>query len=263
MHAHRHGDQDASKVFFLNGPGGSGKTYIYIYTFIIHRLKAFNRKVIPSAMTGIAAVLLPGGQTTHKTFCLPIPCVDNTTCRISPSSQYAEQLRTIFLFIIDEASMLSRYQFETIDRVMRDITGNNIPFDGRTFVLDGDFRQTLPVVRTASNTMIFENSIISSPLWSIVRRFRLTQNMRANQGEEDFKSFLLDTGDGRVAENVPARERRSQEAAVHCRKFWKPSKKFIAFRNISLYIYNNIHVFFFVTVMKVISSCVCVNSSFM
>ena len=46
--------------------------------------------------------------------------------------------------------------------------------------------------------MIVENSIISSPLWSIVRRFRLTENMRANPGEEDFKSFLLDMGDGKL-----------------------------------------------------------------
>ena len=46
--------------------------------------------------------------------------------------------------------------------------------------------------------MIVENSLISSLLWSIVPRFRLTQNMRANPGEEDFKSFLLDMGDGKL-----------------------------------------------------------------
>ena len=153
MHAHCHDDKDASKVFFVDGPGG--KTYLY--TFIIHWLKAFNCKVIASAMTGIAAILLPGGQTTHKTFCIPIPCLDNSTCRISPSSQYAEQLRTTLLFIIDEASMLSRHQYEAIDQVIRDITGNDILFGGKIFVLGGDFRQTLPVVRRGSATMIVKN----------------------------------------------------------------------------------------------------------
>ena len=176
----------------------------YLYTFIIHWLKAFNRKVIPSAMIVIAAVLLPGGQTTHKTFCIPIPCLNNITCRISTSSQYAEQLRTTFLFIIEEASMLSRHQIEAIDRVMRGIAGNDIPFGGKIFVLGGDFRQILLVVRRGSDTMIVENSIISSSLWSIVHRFRLTQNMRANPGEEDFKSFLLDMGDGKLPlKNAP------------------------------------------------------------
>ena len=191
MHAHRHGDQDASKIFFVDGPGGSGRTYLY--TFIIHWLKAFSRKVIPSAMTGIAAVLFPGGHTTHKTFCIPIPCLDNSTCRI-----YAEQIRTIFHFVTGEASILSRHQFEAIDRVMRDITGNGIPFGGNIFVLGGDIRQTLSVVRRGSDTMIVENSIIPSPLWGIVRRFRPTQNMSANPREEDFKSFLLDMGDGKL-----------------------------------------------------------------
>ena len=60
----QHGDQDASKVFFLDGPSRSGKTYLY--TFIIHWLKAFNRKVIPSAMTDVSAVLLPGDKLPTK-----------------------------------------------------------------------------------------------------------------------------------------------------------------------------------------------------
>ena len=62
-----------------------------------------------SAMTGIAAILLPDGRTAHKTFCIPIPCLENSSCRISPSSPYAELLRNIALFIIDEASVLPRH----------------------------------------------------------------------------------------------------------------------------------------------------------
>ena len=94
--------------------------------------------------------------------------------------------------------MLSRYQFEAIDRLMRDLTGKDIPFGGKIFILGGDFRQTLPVVRRASDTVIIENSIISSHLWSIVERFCLTRNMRANPGQDDFTSFLLDMGQGNL-----------------------------------------------------------------
>ena len=111
-------------------------------------------------MTGIAAVLLPGGQTVHKTFCIPIPCVENSSCRVSPSSPYAELLRQCYFFIIDEASCMSRYQFEAIDRVMRDVTGKkDVPFGGKVFVLGGDFRQTLTIVRNGTDTDIVENSI--------------------------------------------------------------------------------------------------------
>ena len=184
------------KVFFVDGPGGSGKTYLY--NFIIRFATFFGMKIAASAMTGIAATLLPGGQTAHKTFCIPIPCHENSTCRVSPSSEYGEKLRSTWIFIIDEASMLDRYQFEAIDRMMRDVTGKDVPFGGKIFILGGDFRQTLPVIRRGSDTAVVEKSLISSPLWSVVRPFHLTTNMRANDDEENFKSFLLEMGDGNL-----------------------------------------------------------------
>ena len=189
-------EPDSSHIFFVDGPGGSGKTYLY--NLIIEYYKSHYEKVQPSAMTGIAATLLSGGQTVHKTFAIPVPCLDNSTCRISPNSDYGNILRDVLIFIIDEASMLSRYQFEAIDRLMRDLTGKDIPFGGKIFILGGDFRQTLPVVRRASDTVIIENSIISSHLWNIVKRLRLTRNMRANPGQDDFTSFLLDMGQGNL-----------------------------------------------------------------
>ena len=71
------------------------------------------------------------------------------------------------------------------------ITGNDVPFGGKVVLFGGDFRQTLPVLRRASDTAIIKNSIISSPPWNIVQRFKLTANLRANQNDEEFKSFLL------------------------------------------------------------------------
>ena len=151
-----------------------------------------------SAMTGIAATLLPQGQTAHKTFNIPIPCLENSVCKISPSHPYAEELRNTSLFIIDEGSMLSKHAFEAIDRLFRDIVGVNAPFGGKIFLLGGDFRQTLPIVRRASPTVILENCIISSPLWNVVQRFKLTSNMRVNSNEAEFKSFLIDMGEGKL-----------------------------------------------------------------
>ena len=125
------------KVFFIDGPGGSGKTYLY--NFLIRFAIFFSKNVIASAMTGIASTLLPGGQTTHKAFCIPIPCHENSTCRVSPSSDYGEKLRSTLFFIIDEASMLDRYQFEAIDRMLRDVNANNVPFGGKILIIGGDF----------------------------------------------------------------------------------------------------------------------------
>ena len=70
----------------------------------------------------------------RKTMKLTVPCSDDNR-------------KGIYLFILDEASMISRPVLEAIDRCLRDLTElHNIPFGGKTFVLGGDFWQTLPIV---------------------------------------------------------------------------------------------------------------------
>ena len=92
--------------------------------------------------------------------------------------------------------MLSLDALHVIDRMLRDITGNDVPFGGKIMVFGGDFRQTLPIIPRASNTMILENCIISSSLWPLFQRFKLTNNLRATPNSDDFSTFLLRVGDG-------------------------------------------------------------------
>ena len=47
----------SAKCFFIDGPGGTGKTYLY--ASLIYKLKSENRKVVATATTGIASLLLP------------------------------------------------------------------------------------------------------------------------------------------------------------------------------------------------------------
>lgn len=59
-----------NKLYFIDGPGGSGKTFLYkalIYYFLSRK-----KKVLSMAWTGIASILLPKGMTSHKTFKLPL-----------------------------------------------------------------------------------------------------------------------------------------------------------------------------------------------
>ena len=76
--------------------------------------------------------------------------------------------------------------------------GNDIPFGGKIFLFGGDFRQTLPVLRHASNTAVVENCIASSFLRPQAKRFSFTRNMRANSDQEEFKSFLMQMGNGEL-----------------------------------------------------------------
>jgi len=53
-------------MFFLNGPGGMGK--MYLYQTLCHKLRSLHKIVLCVASSGIAALLLPGSRTAHSTF---------------------------------------------------------------------------------------------------------------------------------------------------------------------------------------------------
>jgi len=50
-----------SKLFYVDGPGGTGKTTLY--SALISTLRGQGRTVLPVAFTGIAASLMDGGMT--------------------------------------------------------------------------------------------------------------------------------------------------------------------------------------------------------
>ena len=63
-----------STLFYLDGPGGKGKTFSYNY--LVAELLSHGYKVATAAWTGIAATLLIGGRTVHSLFKLPVPLLD-------------------------------------------------------------------------------------------------------------------------------------------------------------------------------------------
>ncbi|KAI5822406.1 hypothetical protein K523DRAFT_318286 [Schizophyllum commune Tattone D] len=108
-------------IFFVNGPGGTGKTFLY--NTIAHVLRADARIVLCSASSGIAALLLRGGRTAHSTFKIPIITLsDASTCSFSKSSARADLLRAADLIIWDEVLMQHRYTVETLERTLCDVT---------------------------------------------------------------------------------------------------------------------------------------------
>nr|GEW89464.1 DNA helicase [Tanacetum cinerariifolium] len=87
-------------------------------------------------------------------------------------------LNNIQEFIKDEAPMNDRQYFEPLDRTLRDLM--NTPeflFGGKTVILGGDFRQTLPVKNSASKSKLVVASIAESYLWWHFRVCTLTENM--------------------------------------------------------------------------------------
>ncbi|XP_019097480.1 PREDICTED: ATP-dependent DNA helicase PIF1-like [Camelina sativa] len=192
--------------FFLNGPGGTGKTYLY--TTLITKLRAMKKVVLPVASSGIAALLLPGGRTAHSRFKIPINLHEHSMCDIRKGSMLAELLRKTDLIIWDEAPMTHRFAFEAVDRSMRDLLAEDDPkamhklFGGKTVLLGGDFRQILPVITGGSRQDTVLATINRSYLWDSCNFYSLTQNMRLKVDEIKFAQWILQVGDG----TAPKRE---------------------------------------------------------
>ncbi|KIJ19274.1 hypothetical protein PAXINDRAFT_28683, partial [Paxillus involutus ATCC 200175] len=61
---------DSEKVFFVNGPGGTGKTFLY--NTICHAMRGEGWIILCVASSGITALLLCGGRTVHSMFKIPV-----------------------------------------------------------------------------------------------------------------------------------------------------------------------------------------------
>jgi hypothetical protein len=195
------GNNQTCCSYFVDGPGGSGKTMCY--NTIISTCRSRGVNVASSAWTGIAATLLKDGRTIHNLFKLPVPVLDTSVCNVKPSSKHADYLRFVSLLIIDEASMIPANALAAIDKMLQDITSTNIPFGGKIFVLGGDFRQVLRVVPRKPPRVIIENCLKQSLLsvWNTFIIFHLTKNMRAGHEQQEFSKWLLQLGNDQLAAN--------------------------------------------------------------
>ena len=131
-------DYNSSRYFYVDGPGGSGKTLVY--TTLYNLLKSQNKNVYCMAFTGIAATLLPKRMTVHKVLGLPVPLLSDSSSDIAVQSTEGQFLRQTDAFIWDEAPMAPLYTLEIMDRTLKDIMSNDLLFGGKIVIL-GDFRQ--------------------------------------------------------------------------------------------------------------------------
>ena len=166
-------------MFFVYGFGGTGKTFLWRLLSAAIRYKG--EICLNTASSGIASLLLQGGRTAHSRFGIPINPDEYSTCTLIPGSDQANLVKAASLIIWDEAPMMSRHCFESLDRSMKDIMGSNdnMPFAGKVVVFGGDFRQILHVIPAAGRAEIVLNSLNSSYLWKHVKVRQLTKKYEA------------------------------------------------------------------------------------
>ena len=197
-----HAIQDAlaggkANVVFIDGPAGSGKTTLYKAT--LHQQRARGEIGLPHAILGLAALLMPGGRTTHSRYKLPVPLpLKDASCGVKPTSARGRLLYRAAVGIWDEVANAPLAAIEAVDALYKDITGiRDQPFGGKVTILGGDFRQIPPVIRRINPETMRSYTLHGASFWNApsVVKVSLSSNRRA-AGDAEYASFLLELGDG-------------------------------------------------------------------
>lgn len=193
-------NEDKGGLFFLYDHGGTGKTFIW--KTLSFGVRSKGDIVINVASSSIASLLLPGGQTAHSRFAIPLNPTEDSTCNIKQGSPLAKLIVKAKLIIWYEAPMMHKYCFEVLDQTLRDIlrfkdpSNLDRPFGGKTIVLGGGFRQILPVITKGTRQEIVKTTLNSSYLWPHCQVLKLTTNMRLQENRsgadlDDLNNFLI------------------------------------------------------------------------
>ena len=205
-------DSNDGGLFFVDGPGGTGKTFLY--RALLAKVRSQNKIAVATATSGVAASIMSGGRTAHSRFKIPLTIDSGGYCSFTKQSGTTTLLRTASLIVWDEVSMIKKQAVEALDNSMRDIMDRpDLPFGGKTVVFGGDFRQVLPIVRKGSRAQIVDASLRRSYLWDYMRHIKLVHNMRAHS-DPWFAKYLLRIGNGIEEANADGEIRLPDEICV-------------------------------------------------
>ena len=95
-------NEGTGRFFFLDAPGGTGKTFLK--SLILAMIRSQKGIALALASSGIADMLLEGGRTAHSAFKLPLNMLRNETptCNLSRNSAMAKVLQQSKFIVWDE-----------------------------------------------------------------------------------------------------------------------------------------------------------------
>jgi hypothetical protein len=102
-----------AKVIFIDGLGGTGKTYIK--NLILNDVRSRGNIILVVASSGIVVLLLSRGRTAHSYLKIPIAFDCTSFCYIRKQDDLAMLIRQTKLILWDEALMTNKLAFEAVD----------------------------------------------------------------------------------------------------------------------------------------------------
>ncbi|CAN6869026.1 unnamed protein product [Brassica oleracea] len=184
-------------VFFVYGFGGTCKTFLW--RLLSAAIRVRGEICLNVASSGTASLLLQGGRTAHSRFAIPINPDEFSTCKLTPGTDKANLVKAASLIIWDEAPMMSKHCFESLDRSMLDIVGDKDkrPFGGKVVVSGGDFRQVLHVINGAGRAEIHVKVL------QLTKNMQLmSNNLSAEEAKDlqEFSQWILDIVDEKIGD---------------------------------------------------------------
>jgi hypothetical protein len=194
---------------FLTGAAGSGKTYLL--NQYINYLKEHNIHVATTASTGIAATHLHG-TTIHSWAGIGIK--DSMTQldleQLHKNKRIKSNYKKTRVLIIDEVSMLQKYQLDMVDFIARSFLDPERVFGGLQVIVCGDFFQLPPVSSglEAEKQFAYEASVWNGEQFQVCY---LHEQHRQNN--DPLLTILNDIRNGTAGEHtkVPLRTRYKKE----------------------------------------------------
>lgn len=152
----------------LTGGAGTGKSFNL--RKLIEYFDENNIQVARTAMTGMASLQMPEGETVHS--CFKTGLHHNKLHLINVVTNYIFQketqynLKILDAIIIDEISMMRSDFLELLDAILQYVMQNEEPFGGKQLILSGDFMQLPPIVKDDEDVHIKNNYwAFESPVW--------------------------------------------------------------------------------------------------
>ena len=96
-------------MFFIDGPGGIGKTFLYCAMHA--KIRLLNKIVLLTTTSGIASSNMPIGRTALFRFMIPNDCGQFVTCYVGKHTSLAAVIKEASLIIWDEANNGSKRNY--------------------------------------------------------------------------------------------------------------------------------------------------------
>ena len=194
---------ESGNLIFIQGMGGSGKSAL------CKKLQALVRSrghiALGCAATALAATIYDDFYTAHSLFKYPVnddpdDYAPEMDCKLDYYPQRQELLNRSKMILWDEWPSNNKDIFEGASRALNE-------FKGKILIACGDFRQTGPVIQHGDKWQILQASMISSPIWPEMVKFRLTQNLRLKASNtspqslrnmQEYNDLILAVGEGKT-----------------------------------------------------------------